>query len=107
MKVLFEFFKLPLSLPIAPIWDYLICTIIGEFAYRIAFYSAGMRENTRGERKLFHWLIRIPLYLAVWFAACIFIIIVRFTVENWIVVLAAVSIIAVLFVSIIVIQMKR
>lgn len=82
MKGVFDFIKLPLSLPISPIWDFVICAIIGEIACQIAFHFAGEIGDSSGERLLFHWIIRIPLYFIMWLLACFIIIVVRFFINH-------------------------
>ena len=82
-----DFLSLPLSLPISPIWDIIICAFIGEAAYRIAFFYAGEYGHSSGERGCLHWLIRIPLYFVIWCLVCILITIVNFLHANWVYVL--------------------
>ncbi len=84
MKGLLEFLALPLSLPISPIWDFVICAIIGEIAYQVAFSYAGRNGSSSGERTLLHWLIRFPVYFGLWLMICILILIVKFIKANWI-----------------------
>ena len=84
MSTLWDFLKLPLSLPISPIWDFIICLILEEIAYKIAFSYAGEYGSTSNERGCLHWLIRIPLYLIIWIVVCGIILTVRFVTKNWI-----------------------
>ena len=84
MSTFWDFIKLPLSLPISPIWDFITCLILEEIAYKIAFSYAGEYGSTSSERGCLHWLIRIPLYLFIWLVVCVIILIVRFVIENWI-----------------------
>ncbi len=96
MKALLDFLTLPLSLPISPIWDFIICAIIGEVAYWVAFSFAGRNAHTSSGRSALHWAVRIPLYFVLWFAACIIITVVNFIKANWIgvIVVAGVIVIA-------------
>ena len=87
MSKIIDFLSLPLSLPISPIWDFIICLVIGEVTYRIAFLLAGEHGYSRRERFIMHWLIRIPLYFVIWCMVCLIIIIVNFVKANWIAVL--------------------
>ncbi len=95
MSTLWDFLKLPLSLPISPIWDLIICLILERIVYKIAFSYAGEYGSTSGERGLLHWLIRIPLYLVIWIVVCGIILIVRFVTENWVWVLIVLGILIV------------
>ncbi len=91
MKSLLDLLTLPLSLPVSPVLDYLICLIIGEIAFRIAYYYAGEYGYSSSERKLIHWVIRIPLYFVIWLVACAIILAVRFIEEHWILVTSAIG----------------
>ena len=95
MKALFEFLKLPLSLPISPIWDFVICVVIGEVAYQIAFSYAGRNGSSSGERTILHWLVRIPVYFVLWVVICTLILVVQFIKANWIWIIVVVAIMAV------------
>ena len=73
MKALLDFLTLPLSLPINPIWDFVICAIIGEIAYWVAYSFAGRNASSSAGRSALHWAVRIPLYFILWLIACIII----------------------------------
>lgn len=89
MKAVLDFLSLPLSLPISPIWDFVICFVLGEIAYWVAFSLAGEIGDTSAERGCLHWLIRIPFYFILWGLACLIIIVVKFIKANLIWVLIA------------------
>ena len=40
MKLLLDFLSLPLSLPINPLWDLVICAILGEFVTKCLHQSS-------------------------------------------------------------------
>ena len=82
-----DFLSLPLSLPIDPLWDFIICLIIGEVALRIAFEKAGEWGNSSSERYFLHWIIRILVWFALWILVCGLICFVRFTKAHWLMVL--------------------
>lgn len=103
MKALLDFLTLPLSLPINPIWDFVICAIIGEIAYWVAYSFAGRNASSSAGRSALHWAVRIPLYFILWLIACIIITIVNFIKANWIWVLIVLGSLAVIGVIIIVI----
>ena len=82
MKAFLDFLTLPLNLPINPIWDVVICLVIGEIAYRVAYAFAGAYADTSGGRTVLHWLIRIPLWFLIWLFACLVITIVNLVRQN-------------------------
>ena len=84
MKGLLEFLALPLSLPIPPIWDYVIGIVIGELAFQVAYSFAGRFGNSSQERRALHWLIRFPVYFVTWLIICALVYIVNFIKSNWI-----------------------
>ena len=83
MKAIFEFLKLPLSLPINPVWDFIITLILGEIAFWIAYTVAGAVGRDGGSRRAVHWLVRIPLYFVLWIVVCGIICLVNFIKANW------------------------
>ena len=107
MKAFFDFLTLPLSLPINPIWDFVITLIIGEVVYLVAYSFAGRNAISRAGRSTLHWAVRIPLYFILWLLACVIITIVDYIKANWIWVLIALGAIAVIGVAIIVIIHTR
>ena len=84
MKTLLDFITLPLSLPIDPIWDFIICAVIGEIAFRLAYSFAGENASSGAGRFALHWLVRLPLYLIIWIFACLIILSVKFIIANWV-----------------------
>ena len=84
MKLLLDFLSLPLSLPINPLWDFMICAALGEVVYRLAYSFAGEYGHNSSDRFWLHWLIRIPAYFFLWSVICIGIIVARFLEANWI-----------------------
>lgn len=83
MKLLLDFLSLPLSLPINPLWDFVICAVLGEVVYRLAYSFAGEYGHNSSERFWLHWLIRIPAYFFLWAVICVGIIVTRFVKANW------------------------
>ena len=100
MKTLLDFLTLPLSLPISPIWDFLICLVLGEIAYRVAYSLAGEYGSTSEERGCIHWMIRIPFYFVLWIIACVIIKVVKFVSANLIWILIAISVLAIIGLSV-------
>ena len=107
MKLVFEFLKLPLSLPISPLWEYIAGLIIGEIAYRVAYRKAGELGSTSNERKLVHWIIRIFTNFIVWLFVCVLVLIVKFIAANWIWVLVVLGIITIVGISILIVRKRR
>ena len=73
-KVLFSILVDPLGLPISAIYEYLILLVIGEIAYRIAYWKVGdlIDEGFLPDKnlaKMAHWVIRFVVYLLIWLVA--------------------------------------
>ena len=90
-------------MPIHPIWDFVITLVIGEIAYWVAYSVAGRNARSSAGRSALHWAVRIPLYFILWLLACVIITIVNFIKANWVWVLIALGVIAIVGVAIIVI----
>ena len=105
MKALLDFLTLPLSLPINPIWDFVICAIIGEIAYWVAYSFAGRNASSSAGRSALHWAVRIPLYFILWLILLFSLKgdVLDFIKANWIWVLIVLGSLAVIGVIIIVI----
>ncbi len=73
-KFLFERATDPLGLPINALYEYIILAVIGAVAYGIAYskvgdmYHGGLISG-RMEGSLFHWLIRLILFVGLWLLA--------------------------------------
>ena len=83
----------PLSLPIAPLWEYLILLVIGAVAYAVAFsivgdmYSSGsIRGGCLGS--VFHWIIRLLLFVIIWAVTYGVIALVQWITAHWIIVVS-------------------
>lgn len=104
-KFLFELFTDPLSLPINPLYEYIILAIIGALAFKIAWeVSPG---GTFGSE--IHWSVRLIAFVVLWAIADFIIIAVQLLINNWIVTLIIIySVIAVIVITcLIVIMIKR
>lgn len=102
MKLLLDFLSLPLSLPINPVWDIVICAVLGEIVYQLAYSFAGEYGRNSSDRFWLHWLIRIPAYFLFWSVICVGIIVARFLKANWIWVLPIVLTVVVGIIGIII-----
>ena len=107
MSDLWSFLKLPLSLPISPVWDFLICLVLERLAYKVAFSYAGEYGSTSGERGALHWLIRIVIYLLIWSLVCFIILAVKYIIVNWVWVLIISGVLAVTGLIFLIIRRKR
>lgn len=66
MKILFDLLTDPLGLPINPFIEWIIMIVIGEIAYRIAFYIVGESGASGTGASLAHWIIRFFVYAMIW-----------------------------------------
>lgn len=87
MAKLFNFLTFPLGLPISTILSYVIMSIVGEVAYRIAYCAIGkmygkvvIHGSLSGS--VWHWVIRIPVFLAIWAVLYGIITVVNFFIEH-------------------------
>ena len=83
----------PLSLPISPLWEYLILLVIGAVAYAVAFsivgdmYSSGsIRGGCLGS--VFHWIIRLLLFVIIWAVTYGVIALAQWITTHWIIVVS-------------------
>ena len=104
MSALWNFITLPLGLPIEPIWSFIGMLIIAEVAYRVA-YAYGAMGDTSIERGIIHWIVRIPLYLALWILACVVIAAYRIIKRYWVAILLLLMVVVI--VAVIYIKKKR
>lgn len=79
----------PLSLPIYPLWEWLILGIIGITAYKFAFskvenmYHSGFISGSF-LGSLFHWIIRLVVFVFLWAIVYCFVFIIQWSVAHWI-----------------------
>ena len=83
----------PLSLPIAPLWEYLILLVIGAVAYAVAFsivgdmYSSGsISGGCLGS--VFYWIIRLLLFVIIWAVTYGVIALAQWITTHWIIVVS-------------------
>lgn len=93
-RFIFDMATDPLSLPIHPLYEWAILFIIGEIAYRFAFQTVGDMYDS-GEisgrilGSLFHWIIRILIFAAVWLVTYTAIVVGQWIAAHWIIVTSA------------------
>lgn len=104
-KFLFELFTDPLSLPIDPLYEYIILAVIGALALKIAWeVSPG---GTFGSE--IHWPVRFIAFVVLWAVTDFMIMTVQWLINNWVLTLIIIcSIIAVIVaICLIVMVFKR
>ena len=68
MSSLFSLLISPLGLPIRPIWEWVILSIVEAIAFRAAYNLVGeMDVDNSGIRTILHWLLRLIIFVAIWF----------------------------------------
>ena len=72
---LFELITYPLSLPISPLWDWIIMGLVGSISFMITYrfvgilkYEAGISNS--GILSIIHWIVRFVIYFGVWAILC-------------------------------------
>lgn len=75
MGELFELITYPLSLPLSPIWDWIIMMLVGVIAFIIAYRTTGIIKSeggisNGGVLSLIHWSIRFFVYFGIWGILC-------------------------------------
>ena len=72
LSFIFDKFTDPLTLPIEPLYEWAILGIIGIIAYVISFRVVGNMYDSgiiggRFLGSLFHWIIRLLIFVPIWF----------------------------------------
>ena len=67
-KLIFDIITSPMGLPVEWYYQYIILSLVGELAYRIAFNRVGILKAegyiySSEEAKFFHWIIRLLVYV--------------------------------------------
>lgn len=86
---IFDKFTDPLTLPIEPLYEWIILGVIGVFAYVVSFRLVGDMYDSgciSGSflGSLFHWIIRLLIFVPVWFVVYWVIVIAQWIIANWI-----------------------
>ena len=89
----------PLSLPIHPLWEYLILLVIGGIAYAVAYsivgnmYSSGdISGGCLGS--IFHWIIRFFVFLIIWAVTYAVIALIQWITAHWIIIVSVLGALA-------------
>lgn len=102
-KLVFEFLTDPLGLPIQWYWEYIIMTIIGIVAFKIAWeLSPGGKLGS-----IIHWMVRVLIFFILWLIVYCIIFAVKRLVLNWLLPLITLFIFVVMTTIIILIIHKR
>ena len=85
---IFDMFTDPLTLPIDPLYEWIILGVIGIIAYAASFRIVGDMydsESIGGSflGSLFHWIIRFLIFVPVWFVVYWVIVIVQWIISHW------------------------
>ena len=86
---IFDKFTDPLTLPIEPLYEWIVLGIIGIIAYVASFRVVGnMYHNGyisgRFLGSLFHWIIRLLIFVPVWFVVYWVIVIAQWITAHWV-----------------------
>lgn len=80
LKLFYTLLTDPLTLPIAPLWEYVILLIVGEIVHEIAWsVSPGGRFGS-----LIYWTTKLPAYVLIWAFLYAIIVAVQFIIAHWI-----------------------
>lgn len=84
----------PLGLPISALYEYVILLVIGGIAYAIAFSAVGDMYDSgsissSGAGSLFHWLIRLVVFVVIWAITYGVITLVKWITAHWVVIVSS------------------
>lgn len=110
MRELFSFifdrFTDPLTLPIEPLYEWIILGIIGLIAYAASFRIVGDMYDSGSISgsflgSLFHWIIRFFIFVPIWFVVYWVIVIAQWIITHWVLALSVLGGLIILFILII------
>ncbi len=86
---IFDKFTDPLTLPIEPLYEWVILGIIGLIAYIASFRIVGDMYDSGSISggflgSLFHWIIRLLIFVLIWFVLYCLIVFVQWIIANWV-----------------------
>lgn len=81
-KMIFEWLISPLSISDNYFVNYIVITLIGVVAFKVAFKLVGDIGVRGGIGSLLHWTIRLIVFFLLWLSCCIVITIAKFIVKN-------------------------
>ncbi|MDE6141507.1 MAG: hypothetical protein K2G03_02785 [Bacilli bacterium] len=81
-KMIFQLLISPLTISDNYFVNYVLISLVGFIADIVAFKSVG-DIGVRGEiGSLLHWMIRLVVFMVLWFVCCVTIIIARFIIKH-------------------------
>lgn len=93
LKLLFEILTYPLSLPVSPVMDYILLSIIGAISFGVAWrVSPG---GTFGS--LIHWVVRLVTFFTIWTVLCGVIYAANFVISHWMLMLGIIGAVLLIF----------
>ena len=93
LSFLFDIFTDPLGLPIAWYWEWIILAVIELAAFAIAFRVIGSwyRDgviHSRTAGSIFHWIIRLIVFVVIWAITCFVIWIAKLIFAHWLLIVS-------------------
>lgn len=107
---IFDKFTDPLTLPIEPLYEWIILGVVGLIAYAASFrivgdmYDSGSISGSISGSflgSLFHWIIRLLIFVPIWFVVYWVIVIAQWIIAHWILVLSVLGGLTILTIAII------
>lgn len=90
---IFDKFTDPLTLPIKPLYEWAVLGVIGIIAYAASFRIVGDMYDSGSISgsflgSLFHWIIRLLIFVPIWFVVYWVIVIAQWIIEHWVLALS-------------------
>lgn len=90
---IFDKFTDPLTLPIEPLYEWAVLGVIGIIAYAASFRVVGDMYDSGSISgsflgSLFHWIIRLLIFVPIWFVVYWVIVIAQWIIEHWVLALS-------------------
>jgi len=110
LKEIFSFifgkFTDPLTLPIEPLYEWIILGVIGLIAYIASFRIVGDMYDSGSISgsflgSLFHWIIRLLIFVPIWFVVYWAIVIAQWIISHWVLALSILGGLIVIIIAII------
>jgi small-conductance mechanosensitive channel len=89
LSFIFDKITDPLTLPISPLYEWLILAVVGFIAFKIAYravgdmYDMGIISSSAGG-SLCHWIIRVIVFIPIWAAVYGVIVLAQWVVAHWV-----------------------
>ena len=104
VSFVFDKFTDPLTLPIEPLYEWIILGIIGLIAYAASFRIVGDMYDSGSINgsflgSFFHWIIRLLIFVPIWFVVYLVIVIAQWIIAHWVLTLSILGALIVLTVA--------